>query len=87
MKTKNRQQSAEGVLTGPTVLLRQKVVGQGRGVGETLDCRVEEARVAEVMEAGSHPVHALPFQGEFVPLKQHLLRGGDSIALTPDHVF
>lgn len=69
------------------MLLRQKVVGQRRGVGQTLYCRVEEARVPEVMEAGSHPVHTLPFQGKFVPWKQHLLRGGDAITLTPNHIF
>lgn len=69
------------------MLLGQKVVGQRRGVGQTLYCRVEEARVPEVMEAGSHPVHTLPFQGKFVPWKQHLLRGGDAITLTPNHIF
>lgn len=74
-------------LTGPTVLLRQKVVGQRWGVGETLHGGVEEARVPEVVEAGSHPVHALPLQGELVPWEQHLLRGGDAITLTPNHVF
>lgn len=82
-----RWRSATGALTGPTVLLWQKVVGQRWGVGQTLHGRVEEARVPEVMEAGSHPVHTLPFQGKFVPWKQHLLRGGDAITLTPKHIF
>lgn len=80
-------EDGDGALTGPTVLLWQEVVGQRGGVGETLDRGVEEARVPEVMEAGSHPVHALPFQGEFVPWKQHLLGGRDAITLTPDHIF
>lgn len=84
---RRRDEGGDGALTGPTVLLRQEVVGQRGGVGETLDCGVEEARVPQVVEAGSHPVHALPFQGQFVPWKQHLLGGGDAVTLTPDHIF
>lgn len=39
------------------------------------------------MEASSHPVHTLPFEGKLVPWKEHLLWGGDPVTLAPDHIF
>lgn len=39
------------------------------------------------MEASSHPVHALPFEGKLVPWKEHLLRGRDPVTLAADHIF
>lgn len=58
------------VLTGAAVLFGQQVVGERRCVCETLHGGVQEARVAQVVEARSHPVHSLPLHGEFVPWKE-----------------
>lgn len=63
------------------MLLGEQVVGQGRGVRETLHRGVEEAGVAQVVEACPHPVHALPLQGQPVALEQDLLRGRDAVTL------
>ena len=76
------QRSTE-LLTGTTVLLGEEIVCQGRCVGETLHSGVKEAGVAQVVEAGSHPVDTLPAHGESVPREEHLLRGGDTITLAP----
>lgn len=70
------------VLTGAAVLFGQQVVGERRRVRETLHGGVQEARVAQVVEACSHPVHSLPLHGESVPWKEQLLRCWDAIALT-----
>lgn len=63
------------------MLLGQQVVGQWRRVGETLHSGVEEAGVAQVVEAGSNPVHPLPLHGELVPWKEQLLWCRDAISL------
>lgn len=52
------------------MLFGQQVVGERRCVCETLHGGVQEARVAQVVEARSHPVHSLPLHGEFVPWKE-----------------
>lgn len=75
------------VLTGAAVLFGQQVVGERRCVRETLHGRVQEARVAQVVEARSHPVHSLPLHGEFVPWKEQFLRCWDAITLTTTEAF
>lgn len=74
-------------LTCTAVLFGEQVVCQRRGVGETLHRGVEEAGVPQVMEAGAHSVHALPFQGELVPREKQFLRRRDPVALTAEHVL
>lgn len=66
-------------LTGAAVLLGQQVAGERRRVGEALQRGVEEAGVAQVVQPGAHPLHALPLQGEPLGGEQHLLRRGDAI--------
>lgn len=75
------------VLTGAAVLLRQQVICKWRRVCETLHGGVQEARIAQVVEACSHPVHSLPLHGEFVPWKEQLLRCWDAITLTSTEAF
>lgn len=72
-------------LTAPSVLPGEQVVGQGRRVGQTLHGRVEEAGVAEVVEARANAVHSLPLQRQPLHGEEHFLRGGDTItaALRP----
>lgn len=74
-------------LTDTAVLLGKQIVGKGRRVGETLHGGVEEAGVAQVVEAGPHPVHPLPLEGQLVRREEHLLRRSDAIALASDSVL
>lgn len=67
-------------LTAPRVLLGEQVVGQGRRVGQALHGGVEEAGVAEVVQAGAHAVHAPPAQGQPLHREEHLLGCGDPVA-------
>lgn len=67
-------------LTAPCVLLGEQVVGQGRCVGQALHGGVEEAGVAEVVQAGAHAVHAPPAQGQPLHREEHLLGCGDPVA-------
>lgn len=69
------------------MLLGQQVVGERRRVRETLHGGIQEARVAQVVEACPHPVHSLPLHGEFVPWKEQLLRCWDAITLTSAETF
>lgn len=69
------------------MLLREQVVGKRRGVGETLNGRVEEAGVSKVVKTSSHPVSPLPFKVELVRRKKHFLRGWDPITMAADHIF
>lgn len=75
------------ILTGAAVLLGQQVVGEWRGVGETLHRGVEEAGVPQVVETGSHPVHTLPLEGELAAREEHLLWCRDAVALAADRVL
>lgn len=51
-----------GLVTCFGMLSRQHVVCQWRGVGEALQGRVEEAGVAQVLEARSDALRLAPFQ-------------------------
>lgn len=87
IKSKRWVKCRTEILTGPTVLLWEQVVGEWRGVGETLNGGVEEAGVSKVVKTSSHPVHTLPLQIELVARKEHFLWGWDPVALAADHIF
>ena len=67
------------------MLLRQHVVGQRRGVGETLQRCVEEAGVAHVLEAGTHALRLAPPQAEALGGEEDLLGQGDAIPAGHHH--
>ena len=62
------------------MLLRQHVVGQRWGVGETLQRCVEEAGVAHVLKASAHAVCLAPAQAEALRGEEDLLGQGDAIS-------
>lgn len=67
-------------LTAPRVLLGEQVVGQGWRVGQALHGGVQEAGVAEVVQARAHAVHAPPAQRQPLHREEHLLGRGDPVA-------
>ena len=67
------------------MLLRQHVVGQRRGVGQTLQRCVEEAGVAHVLEPRAHSLRLAPPQAEALGGEEDLLGQGDAIPTGHHH--
>lgn len=67
------------------MLSGQHVVGKGSCVGQTLQGRVQETCVAQVMETCSNAVTLVPFQAEPLWGKQDLLRKSNAIPTGHHH--
>lgn len=68
-----------GMLSG------QHVVGKGSRIGQTLQGRVQETCVAQVMETCSNAVALVPFQTKPFWGKQDFLRQSNAIPTGHDH--
>lgn len=78
---KPRLMTCFGMLSG------QHVVGKGSRVGQTLQGRVKETCVAQVMETCSNAVALVPFQAEPLWGKQDLLRKSNAIPTVHHHLL
>lgn len=78
-----RPPSRASPLTGAAVLPGEQVVGERRRVGQALQRRVEEARVAQVEQPGADRVVPLPVHREALPGAKLAVGHGDPAPLRP----